>query len=139
MKVSDWFSRASRKAAEVTGSWQASILAIAIVLIWAATGPLFGFSDTWQLICNTGTTIFTFIMVFLIQGSQNRDQVAVQIKLNEIIFALDKANSQLIGIENDTDDQIDAARQEICAQKNPPESSRPYSSNCQGESVHDGS
>lgn len=118
MKVSDRFASISRKAAEITGSWQATILAIAAVLVWAATGPMFGFSDTWQLYANTGTTLATFIMVFLIQASQNRQEKAVQLKLSEIICALDKANSQLIDIEDATDEQIDAARKEIGQQKN---------------------
>ena len=117
MKISDRFANISRKAAEITGSWQASILAITAVVVWAATGPMFGFSDTWQLLCNTGTTIITFIMVFLIQASQNRQEKAVQLKLSEIICALDKANSQLIDIEDASDEQIEAARDELEQQK----------------------
>jgi low affinity Fe/Cu permease len=117
MKIADWFSKASRKAAEITGSWQASTLAVVVVLIWAATGPVFGFSDTWQLICNTGTTIITFIMVFLIQASQNKDTRAINLKLNEIICVLEKADDKLINIENATDDEIDDAQKAVSAGK----------------------
>ncbi len=121
MKIADWFSTISRKAAQATGSWQASIIAIAAVLIWAATGPVFGFSDTWQLWANTGTTLVTFVMVFLIQSAQNRDTKALHLKLNDLLCSIQKANEQLIDIEDATDEQIDAARQEIGAHKNSPE------------------
>jgi low affinity Fe/Cu permease len=84
--------------------------AIAIVLIWAATGPLFGYSDTWQLVINTGTTIVTFLMVFLIQNSQNRDAAAMQAKLDELLRAVDRAREQFIGIEHLTDEQIELVR-----------------------------
>jgi low affinity Fe/Cu permease len=113
MKIADKFAAVSRKATEVTGSWQATIIAIAAVVIWAATGPLFGYSDTWQLYANTGTTLATFIMVFLIQASQNRQEKAVQLKLSEIICALEKADDRLIDIEDATDEQIDDARKHI--------------------------
>lgn len=119
-RVSDMFSAVSRKVAAAAGSWQASILAIAVILLWAATGPMFGFSDTWQLLCNTGTTIVTFIMVFLIQGDQNRDSRAVQAKLSEIICALEKADNRLIDLEQGTDEQIEQARQQIASHKDAP-------------------
>jgi low affinity Fe/Cu permease len=117
MKIRDAFSNLSRKAAEISGTWQASILSILVVLIWAATGPIFGFSDTWQLICNTGTTIITFIMVFLIQGASNRDQKSLQIKLNEIIHVLEKADDKLINIEHATDDEICDAEKNVSSHK----------------------
>lgn len=85
-------------------------IAIAIVLIWAVTGPVFGYSDTWQLVINTGTTIVTFLMVFLIQNSQNRDAAAMQAKLDELLRAVDKAREQFIGIEHLTDQQIELIR-----------------------------
>jgi len=113
MKVRDWFSSVSRKAAEITGSWQASILAIVAVLVWAATGPVFGFSDTWQLWANTGTTLVTFIMVFLIQSASNRDQRAVQIKLDDLLSSIKKADDRLINIEDATDDEIKRAKENI--------------------------
>jgi low affinity Fe/Cu permease len=86
------------------------ILAVAIIVVWGATGPLFRFSDTWQLVVNTGTTIITFLMVFLIQNSQNRDGAAMQAKLDELLRAVDKAREQFIGIEHLTDHQIELVR-----------------------------
>src|SRR5216684_3160130 len=82
------------------GSARAFAVALAIVLIWAITGPIFHFSDTWQLVINTGTTIVTFLMVFLIQRSQNKESLAVQLKLNEIVAALRGASNRLINVEN---------------------------------------
>lgn len=84
--------------------------AVGIIIVWAATGPIFHYSDTWQLIINTGTTIVTFLMVFLIQNSQNRDAAAMQAKLDELLRAVDKAREQFIGIEHLTDDQIELVR-----------------------------
>jgi low affinity Fe/Cu permease len=84
--------------------------AVAVIIVWAATGPLFHYSDTWQLVINTGTTIVTFLMVFLIQNSQNRDAAAMQAKLDELLRAVDKAREQFIGIEHLTDDQIELVR-----------------------------
>jgi low affinity Fe/Cu permease len=84
--------------------------AVAVIVVWAATGPLFGYSDTWQLVINTGTTIVTFLMVFLIQNSQNRDAAAMQAKLDELLRAVDKAREQFIGIEHLTDEQIELVR-----------------------------
>jgi low affinity Fe/Cu permease len=84
--------------------------AVTVVVVWAATGPLFHYSDTWQLVINTGTTIVTFLMVFLIQNSQNRDAAAMQAKLDELLRAVDKAREQFIGIEHLTDQQIELVR-----------------------------
>ena len=120
MSISDMFSAISRKAAAVAGSWQASILAIVTVVAWTLGGSIFGFTDTYQLIINTGTTIITFVMVFLIQGSSNRDQKTLQVKLNEIISVLEKADNRLIDIEQDTDEHIEAVRQQICSRKDAP-------------------
>ncbi|HVJ17909.1 MAG TPA: low affinity iron permease family protein, partial [Polyangiaceae bacterium] len=83
-----------------TGSTWAFMVALAIVLIWAATGPLFGFSDTWQLVINTGTTIATFLMVFLIQRAQNKEAQAIALKLNEIVAAIEGASNRLIDVED---------------------------------------
>ena len=102
-----WFS--SRISAMV-GQPVAFVLALAIVLAWAASGPVFGFSDTWQLVINTGTTIVTFLMVFLIQNSQNRDAAAMQAKLDELLRAVEQARPQFIGIEHLTDNQIEEIR-----------------------------
>ena len=84
--------------------------AVAVIIVWGATGPLFHYSDTWQLVINTGTTIVTFLMVFLIQNSQNRDAAAMQAKLDELLRAVDKAREQFIGIEHLTDEQIELVR-----------------------------
>jgi low affinity Fe/Cu permease len=89
-----------------TGSTQAFILATAIILVWGLTGPLFGFSDTWQLVINTGTTIVTFLMVFLIQRSQNKDSLATQLKLNELVAAIKGASNRLIDVEDLSEDEL---------------------------------
>jgi low affinity Fe/Cu permease len=86
------------------------MIALTIIVVWAVTGPMFHYSDTWQLIINTGTTIVTFLMVFLIQNSQNRDAAAMQAKLDELLRAVDKAREQFIGIEHLTDQQIELVR-----------------------------
>ena len=104
------FTRIASLIAGWAGQPAAFLLAVSIVLVWAVTGPLFGFSDTWQLVINTGTTIVTFLMVFLIQNSQNRDAAAMQAKLDELIRAVEKARGQFIGIEHLTDVQIEEIR-----------------------------
>ena len=88
-----------------TGSTPAFIGALGVILIWLLTGPMFRFSDTWQLVINTGTTIITFLMVFLIQRAQNKDALAVQLKLNEIVAALEGASNRLINVENLTEEE----------------------------------
>jgi low affinity Fe/Cu permease len=102
-KVNDWFGRFAANASGWLGSRWAFAAAILIILIWATTGSLFHYSDTWQLVINTGTTIVTFLMVFLIQNTQNRDARAINLKLNELIRAIDKARDQMIDIENLSD------------------------------------
>ena len=92
--------RLSRAATRGAGSSEAFALAIAVVLVWVATGPFFHYSDTWQLVINTGTTVVTFLMVFLIQRSQNKDSQAVHLKLNEIVAALEGASNRLIDVES---------------------------------------
>ncbi len=103
----DWFGRFAASASVWLGSKWAFAVAGLIILIWAITGPLFHFSDTWQLVINTGTTIVTFLMVFLIQNTQNRDARAINLKLNELICAIDKAGNQMIDIENLSDLELD--------------------------------
>ena len=97
----------SRHVTRWTGSSWAFAMAVAVVLIWLATGPLFHYSDTWQLVINTGTTIVTFLMVFLIQRSQNKDSLALQLKLNEIVAALEGASNRLVNIEDLTEAELD--------------------------------
>ena len=101
----------ARRATEWTGSSWAFGSAVAVVVVWAVTGPYFGFSDTWQLVINTGTTIVTFLMVFLIQRAQNKDSLAIHLKLNEIVAALEGASNRLISVEDLTEDEIHLLRQ----------------------------
>jgi low affinity Fe/Cu permease len=105
-KLSEWFSQAASATSRWTGKPSAFLACCLIVVIWAATGPLFHYSDTWQLVINTGTTIVTFLMVFLIQNTQNRDNAAVQAKLDELIRA-SKAKNEFIGIEHLSDVELD--------------------------------
>ena len=95
-----WFDRFSSAVTRAAGSSYAFLIAIAVVLVWAASGPIFAFSDTWQLVINTGTTIITFLMVFVIQQSQNKDTLAIQLKLNELIASDAASNNRLIDIED---------------------------------------
>lgn len=96
----------SLRATQASGSSTAFILALSVILVWALTGPLFKFSDTWQLVINTGTTIVTFLMVFLIQRAQNKDALAIHLKLNEIVAAIDGASNRLIDVEDLTEEEI---------------------------------
>src|SRR6185369_12030298 len=105
-KLSQLLERFSRRATEATGTSTAFILALLVIIVWLVTGPLFKFSDTWQLVINTGTTIVTFLMVFLIQRSQNKDALAIHLKLNEIVAALEGASNRLIDVEDLTEDEI---------------------------------
>ena len=102
-RVFTWFAS---RISGLAGQPLAFVIAFAVVIVWATTGPLFGYSDTWQLVINTGTTIVTFLMVFLIQNSQNRDAAAMQAKLDELLRAVRNARAQFIGIEHLTDTQI---------------------------------
>jgi low affinity Fe/Cu permease len=109
-KISRWFNRVSTDVTKLAGRPGASIIAFALILVWAATGPLFNFSDTWQLVINTGTTIITFLMVFVIQQSQNKDTMAVQLKLNELIACNQKASNRLIVIEDLTEEELEVLK-----------------------------
>lgn len=110
MSVVQTFSRFSKSISQAAGTPAAFILAVSLVAIWAASGPLFEFSETWQLVINTGTTIVTFLMVFLIQNSQNRDSEALQLKLDEIILSLSRADDAMIDIEQLDQKSLDAMR-----------------------------
>src|SRR5262249_41918931 len=105
-----WFSRFSNWWASVAGRPFAFLLAGLVVILWAATGPIFRFSDTWQLVINTGTTIITFLMVFLIQNTQNRETVAIQLKLDELIRASRSAHNALLDVESLGEEELIAAR-----------------------------
>ena len=101
------FGAIARQASYALGSPIAFILACATIVIWAVLGPVFGFSDTWQLIINTGTTIVTFLMVFLVQNTQNHDARALHLKLDELLRSIKEARNRLIDLENCTDEEID--------------------------------
>jgi len=105
-----FFEHFSARTAYFAGQPQAFVLAACIIVVWGITGPLFHWSDTWQLVINTGTTIVTFLMVFLIQNAQNRDGSAIQCKLDELIRAVGHARNQFIGIEHLTEAQLVALR-----------------------------
>jgi low affinity Fe/Cu permease len=107
MKRSSTFSRMSRAWARAAGHPASFAAALSIIVLWACTGPLFHFSDTWQLVINTGTTIITFLMVFLIQNTQNRDSEAMQLKLDELLRATEWAHNGLLDIEELTEEDLD--------------------------------
>jgi low affinity Fe/Cu permease len=104
--MAQFFARLSNRVAEITGSYLTFVASVGIIILWAVTGPLFGFSNSWQLAINTGTTIVTFLMVFLIQNTQNRDGIATQLKLDEIIRAIVQADDDLIDSEDATEQEL---------------------------------
>lgn len=106
------FTRFARWAANVTGKPATFLTAVAIIVLWSFSGPLFGFSDTWQLVINTGTTIITFLMVFLIQNTQNRDTEAMQIKMDELIRVSKGARNTMLNLEELDERELNAIRQE---------------------------
>src|SRR4051794_20191786 len=110
MAVDKFFTTCATRIAAAAGQPLTFILALLVILTWAVTGPIFAYSDTWQLVINTGTTIDTFLMVFLIQNSQNRDAAAMQAKLDEVMRAVDAARAQFIGLEHLNDKQIEELR-----------------------------
>lgn len=102
-----FFERFANSVTQLTGTSMAFIVAVLIIVLWAASGPFFNYSQTWQLIINTSTTIVTFLMVFLIQKSQNKDSKAIQLKLNELIASLKGANNRMVNIEDLNENQLD--------------------------------
>jgi low affinity Fe/Cu permease len=105
-----WFSQFAKAAACWTGTPSAFLLALLIIIVWAVTGPIFDFNDTWQLVINTGTTIVTFLMVFLIQNAQNRDSMALQIKLDELIRVTERAHKSLMDLEELEENELTKIR-----------------------------
>ncbi len=112
--VSGFFERFSSQVIYATGSAWAFCTALGVIILWAVTGPVFGFSDTWQLVINTGTTIITFLMVFVIQKSQNKESKSVQLKLNELIAANRSASNRLIVAEDLSEEELDVLHNYYC-------------------------
>lgn len=111
--MKDAFRKFSQSVATIVGTPYVFLLAVLVIAIWAIAGPYFGFSDTWQLVINTGTTIITFLMVFLIQNTQNRDAKAIHLKLDELLKAVKGARTNLVNLENFDDDDLAALQKEF--------------------------
>ncbi len=109
-KITSAFEKFSAKVTKITGKPISFLMAIFIVIVWGITGPVFKFSDTWQLVINTGTTIITFLMVFVIQQSQNKDTIALQLKLNELIAATSTASNRLIDVEDISSEELEVLK-----------------------------
>jgi low affinity Fe/Cu permease len=110
-KSRSWFTRLTKWTAHAAGRPASFTIAVTVILLWAVTGPYFGYSDTWQLVINTGTTVVTFLMVFLIQSTQNRDAEAVQVKLDELIRAVGHARNELLDLEELEEQDLDDLKQ----------------------------
>ena len=117
--VTGWFGRLASYTELLSGKPVTFLFALLIVVVWAVTGPLFNYSDTWQLVINTGTTIVTFLMVFLIQNTQTRDTLALQLKLDELIMATKGARNSMVGIEDATDDELTDAKDDARRRSEP--------------------
>lgn len=111
--MNDLFRKFAHKTSQIVGSPWAFMTSVLIIIIWAMTGPVFGYSDTWQLVINTGTTIITFLMVFLIQNTQNRDAQAIHLKLDELIRAVKGARTGLVDLEDLTDKELHQLQEEF--------------------------
>jgi low affinity Fe/Cu permease len=109
--LADLFARWANRAAGLAGNYLTFLAALAVILVWAVSGPFFGFSETWQLVINTCTTIVTFLMVFLIQNTQNRDALAVHLKLDELIRSIEEADNNLMNAEDETDHELAALKE----------------------------
>lgn len=114
-RVNEWFAQISTLGGVWTGHPLAFVLSLAGVLIWAITGPLFGFSDTWQLVINTATTVITYLLVFIIQNTQNRNSAAIHVKLDELLRAMPQARTELVRLhlETTTDEELEAIKKEL--------------------------
>ena len=123
-KPSHLIERLAAKATIATGSTTAILLSFAAIILWAATGPIFHYSETWQLVINTGTTIITFLMVFLIQKSQNKESMAVQLKLNELVAASELASNRMVDVEDLTEEELAVLKKYYCKLKEKSESEK---------------
>lgn len=106
------FTRFANATARFSGKPATFVLAVLVVLVWGITGPVFGYSDTWQLVINTGTTIITFLMVFLIQNTQNRDIIALHVKLDELIISMERARNNIVGVEDLPEEELEKTREQ---------------------------
>src|SRR6185437_15646052 len=113
-KVRDKFSEFALIVSRASGHPIAFLMAVMVVIVWGATGPIFAYSDTWQLVINTGTTIVTFLMVFLIQNTQNRDTLALQLKLDELVLAQKGAHNSFVDLENLSDAELERVHKDLC-------------------------
>jgi low affinity Fe/Cu permease len=111
--MKDLFRKFAQAISHAVGSPWAFIVAVLIIVVWSASGPLFGYSDTWQLVINTGTTIITFLMVFLIQNTQNRDAKAIHLKLDELLKGVKGARTRMVDLEDLSDEELDAMHKEF--------------------------
>jgi low affinity Fe/Cu permease len=111
--MANLFSQLAVRVARIAGHYLAFSIAVAVLIVWLLTGPIFGFSDTWQLVINTSTSVITFLMVFLIQNSQNRDLRAIHLKLDELIRATEAADNLLIDAEEDTEEELDVLQEKF--------------------------
>jgi low affinity Fe/Cu permease len=110
-----WFNQFAHRASTFAGHYVAFLAAVAVIVVWAVSGPIFAFSETWQLVINTGTTIVTFLMVFLIQNTQNRDALAMHLKLDELISSIEEADNAIINAEDETDEELAVLKQKYDA------------------------
>jgi len=113
MQYGSVFTSVARKAAHIVGSGTAFVLAVVLIIVWAVLGPLFGFSDTWQLVINTSITIITFLIVFVIQNTQNRDSLSMELKLDELLRAVSKARTGLVNLEELSEDELKQLQSEF--------------------------
>jgi low affinity Fe/Cu permease len=113
MNINEAFRRFAQHVSTLAGSPSAFMLSVTLIIVWALTGPFFQFSDSWQLVINTGTTILTFLMVFLIQNTQNRDARAIHLKLDELIRSVRNARNSLVDLEDMSDEELDKLQQEF--------------------------
>jgi low affinity Fe/Cu permease len=115
--MNDFFREFAQRVSEAAGSSWTFLIAFMTIVVWAVSGPLFHFSETWQLVINTGTTIVTFLMVFLVQNTQNRDAKAMQLKLDELIHAQKRAHNKLMGAEGHSDKKLKKEKKEVAREK----------------------